>query len=212
MTALAFDVVDAAAQPHCAVPTINLRLRIAETTGVTVHAIALRGQIRIEPQKRRYDRGEERRLLELFGPTPQWGDSLRPFVWTHVATTVTAFTGATEIDLPVPCTYDFEVTAAKYLHSLGDGDVPLVLLFVGTAFTKGDSGFAAEPVSWSEEASFRMPVSVWRDCMDLYFPNSGWMRVNREVMDALTQFRTARALPTWDDTFERLLKEAGQDI
>ena len=50
------------------------------------------------------------------------------------APTVTGFTGATEIDLPVACTYDFEVAAAKYFHSLDGGEIPIVLLFSGTVF------------------------------------------------------------------------------
>ena len=44
--------------------------------------------------------------------------------------------------------------------------------------------------------------------MDLYFPNSGWMRVSRETLDALTRFKAERALPTWDLALERLAKEA----
>ncbi len=80
------------------------------------------------------------------------------------------FDGATEFDLPVECTYDFEVAAAKYLHALGDGEIPLILLFSGTVFTKGTTGFAAVPLSWSSEASYRLPVSVWRSTMDAYYP------------------------------------------
>jgi hypothetical protein len=115
------------------------------------------------------------------------------------------------IDLPIQCTYDFEIAGTKYLHALDDGDIPLVLLFSGTAFTRGDAGFNAAPVAWHEEASFRLPVRVWRDVMDLYFPNSGWVRVSRETLDALTRFKASRALPTWDHAFEQLLKEAGED-
>ena len=128
-----------------------------------------------------------------------------------MATTVTAFTGSTEIDLPVECSYDFEVAAAKYLHALGDGEVPLLLLFAGTVFTKGQSGFAVEPVAWDLEAPFRLPVAVWRAAMDLYFPNSGWLRVSRDTLDALQRFKSARALPTWDQAFEQLLKQAGEE-
>ena len=211
MTALAFEVLDARPEPHAAVPTIMLRLRITETTGTTVHASALRCQIRIEPQRRRYSQEEEAALYELFGETPRWGDSLRPFLWTHLATTVTAFRGATEIDLPIECSYDFEVAAAKYLHALGDGEIPLLLLFSGTVFTKGDVGFAAEPVAWDQEASWRLPVAVWRETMDMYFPNSGWLRVSRETLDALQRFKSSLALPTWDLAIERLFKEAGEE-
>ena len=215
MTALTFEVLDARPEPYAALPTLMLRLRIAEPDGRKVQAIALRCQIRIEPQRRRYSRKEERQLYELFGDTPGWGDSLRPFLWTHVATTVSGFTGAIELDLPVPCTYDFEVAAAKYLHSLGDGEVPLLLLFSGVIFTRGTagsgSGFTAEPVSWDGEASYRLPVAVWRGVMDLYFPDAGWLRLNRATIDALQRFRAERALPTWEQAFEQLLKEAGEE-
>ena len=88
----------------------------------------------IEPQRRRYEPAEQARLVELFGDAPRWGETLRPFLWTHVGTVVTGFTATTEIDLPITCTYDFEVAAAKYLHGLDDGEIPLLLLFSGTVF------------------------------------------------------------------------------
>ena len=136
---------------------------------------------------------------------------MRPFLWTHVATMVTAFTGETIVDLPVECTYDFEVSGTKYLHALEGGDIPLVLLFNGTAFGKSEAGFSVEPVAWHEEATYRLPVKVWRDVMDIYFPNSGWLRVDRDTIDALTRFKAKRALPTWDHTVAQLLKEAGEE-
>jgi len=211
MTALAFEVLDARPEPHAAVPTIMFRLRVEEADGFSVHALALRCQIRIEPQRRRYSPDEEERLYEMFGETPQWGDSLRPFLWTHVSTTVGKFDGATEFDLPVECTYDFDIAGAKYLHALADGDIPLILLFSGTAYTRGESGFSAEPLSWALEASYKMPVSVWRGMMDLYFPNSAWIRIGRDTLDDLQRFRAGRGLPTWDQALEQLLKEAGED-
>jgi hypothetical protein len=211
MSSLTFVVVGSRAEPHAAVPTIMLRLRVEEADGFSVHALALRCQIRIEPQRRTYSPTEEARLYEMFGETPQWGDSLRPFLWTHVSTTLGKFAGATEFDLPVECTYDFDVAGAKYLHALADGDIPLLLLFSGTVFTRGESGFSAEPLSWSLEASHRMPVSVWRAMMDLYFPNSGWIRLRRDTLDDLQAFRASEGLPTWDQALERLLKQADDD-
>jgi hypothetical protein len=135
---------------------------------------------------------------------------MHPFPWTHVSTVLAGFTGSTEVDLPIECTYDFDVAAAKYLHSLADGDIPLRLLFSGTVFTRGTSGFAAEPVPWDREAAYRLPVAVWRGVMDLYFPDSGWVRVRRDVLDRLRRFRAERALPTWDQAIEQLLKQAGE--
>jgi hypothetical protein len=207
---LAFDVLDARPEPYAAAPSLLLRLRITDADERAIHAVALRCQIRIEPQARTYDDAEGDRLYELFGERTQWGASLRAFTWTHIATTVTAFVGSTEIDLPVPCSYDFEVAASKYLHSLDNGEIPIALLFAGTVFPRGETGFAAEPVSWGADTSFRLPVRVWRDTMNLYFPNSGWLRVSTDTIDALTRFKAHHALPTWDHAIERLLKEAGE--
>jgi len=209
MTALAITVLSGQPDPYAAVPTLLLRLRLETPESEPVHAMVLKAQIRIEPQRRRYSPEEEVRLLELFGEAPQWGESLRPFLWTHVTTTVAEFTGSTEIDLPVPCTYDFEVAAAKYLHSLGDGEIPLVLLFNGTIFSYRDGGLVVQPVAWNVEAEHRLPVSVWRATMDTFFPDSGWIRLRRETIDALTRYKADRALISWEDAFERLLKEAG---
>ncbi|HZA83458.1 MAG TPA: DUF6084 family protein, partial [Actinomycetes bacterium] len=46
VTDLVFDCVDAQPDRYAAVPTLQLKLRISETTGAQVHAIALRCQIR----------------------------------------------------------------------------------------------------------------------------------------------------------------------
>lgn len=106
---------------YAASPTVVFRLRVAEKTGVRMHAMMLRCQIRIEPQRRRYDAAEAEQLLELFGETPQWGDSLKPMQFASIGLMVPSFTGHIEVDLPVPCTYDFEVATAKYFHSLTEG-------------------------------------------------------------------------------------------
>jgi len=209
MSPVSFDIVGARVEAYAAVPTLDLRLRI--TAREPVHALALRCQIMIEPKRRHYGPDEERRLTELFGETPRWGETLRPFLWTNVSTVVTSFTDTTEIDLPIACTYDFEVAAAKYMHALDDGEIPIVAMFSGTVFARSAAGLSASPVAWSEEASYRLPVTLWRDMMDLYFPNSGWLRLRRETIDALHRYKTERALLSWDETFEQLLKQAGED-
>ena len=53
-----------------------------------------------------------------------------------------------------------------------------------------------------------MPVAVWREMMDIHFPNSGWLRLRRDTIDALAEFRTAHALPTWDDAVMTVLDAA----
>jgi hypothetical protein len=207
MTALAFTVLDVQPQEHSASPHLLFRLRVTETSGAVVHAIALRCQLRIEPQRRPYDRREQAGLEDLFGSSERYTTTLKPFLWTHATAMVQGFEGSQDFDLPVACTYDFDVSATKYLHALRGGDVPLALLFSGTAFTRGTTGFAVEQLSWSLEASCRMPVTTWRRLMDLSFPGAGWIRLDRESLDALAAYRSARGLTSWESTLATLLPD-----
>jgi hypothetical protein len=209
MTDLGFQLVEARAEPYAAVPTLIFRLKIEEKSGQSVHAVALRCQIQIEPNRRRHSPAEQARLLEMFGPPARWKDTVKPFLWTHVALMVPAFEGSTTVDLPMTCTYDFEVAAAKYFAALDDGEIPLLALFSGSVFVRGGAtGFMVERVSWDKEAAFRLPVQLWRSVMDLYFPGSAWIRVRRESLDALQRFKAEHALPTWDDALAALLANA----
>jgi hypothetical protein len=205
VTELAFDCLGAAPERYAAAPTLTFRLAVSEVGGAAVHAIALRCQIRIEPQRRRYSAAEGDRLLDLFGERARWGDTLKPLQFATVTAMVPAFQGRTEVDLPVPCTYDFEVASAKYLHALEDGEVPLLLLFSGTVFARGERGLVVGQVPWHKEAAYRLPAGVWRELMDLYFPGAGWIRMRRETLDALQRFKAERALATWDDAIGALL-------
>jgi hypothetical protein len=207
---LAFEVSGARPERHAAVPTLTFALKIEEATGIAVQNIALRCQIRIEPNRRQYSREEEARLAELFGGIARWGDTLKPFLWTHVSAILPGFVRSTEAQLPVPCSYDFEVAAAKYLHSLEDGEIPLLLMFSGTVFSKGETGLQISQVPWSAEASYRLPVRVWRELMDHYFPNSGWLRLRRETLTGLMKFKARHALATWDEVVEALLEATGE--
>jgi hypothetical protein len=206
VTDLAFTVLDAVPEPYGAAPALLFRVRAVESTEAVVHAIALRAQVHIEPQRRRYEEGERPGLTDLFGTPDRWSSTLKPFLWTHVSAMVRGFSGDIEFDLPMPCTYDFEVAASKYLHSLRDGEVPLVLRFSGTVFTRGGPhGFAVEQVPWHLEAAYRLPVRVWRDLMDSYFPGGGWIRLHRDTLDALLHYRSARGFTSWEETLAALL-------
>ena len=177
--------------------------------------VALRCQIMIEPQRRRYGHGEEERLVELFGEAPRWGDTLKPFLWTHVGD---RWFPASPTRSSSTWRSRARTTSRSRRRSTSpvceDGEIPILLLFSGTVFAKrtGDQaalGVRRAPVAWHEEARYRVPVATWREMMDLYFPNSGWVRVGRETLDALQRFKAARGLHTWEHAFERLLKEAG---
>ena len=200
-----FSVLDIFAEPYAATPQLVARLRIRESTGQAIHAIALRCQVRIEPQRRRYAETDESGLRALFGERDRWVDTLKPFLWMQCSAMVQGFTGLTEVDLALPCTYDFEVTGSRYLHAVGDGTIPLALLFSGTVFTKGANGFGVEQVPWDCEADYQLPVSVWHQMVASYFPNTGWIRLDHEVVGALADFKSRNGLTTWDETVRTLL-------
>jgi hypothetical protein len=208
MADLIFGCTGASADRYAATPTLTFSLTISETSGVRVHAIALRCQIRIEPYRRRYSAVEARRLHDLFGDPSRWADTVKPIQLATVTTMVPSFTALTEVDVQVPCTYDLEVASARYLQGLDDGTIPLLLLFSGTVFIDTGAGFSVELVPWSAEASYRMPVSVWRDLVNAHFPGSAWLRCSQETLDSLSDFKARRALPTWDATLLALLAEA----
>jgi hypothetical protein len=205
VTELGFEVIDVVPQEHAASPHLLFRVRVTESSGAVVHAIALRSQLRIEPQRRPYDANEQAGLADLFGTSDRYASTLKPFLWTHATAMVQGFEGSREFDLPVACTYDFDVSATKYLHALRGGEVPLLLLFSGTVFTRGTTGFAVEQLSWSLEASCQLPVVSWHQLMDLYFPGSGWIRLDRETIDALARHRSAHGLTSWEQTIADLL-------
>jgi len=208
---LAFDCTGARVDRYAVVPSLSLVLRISETSGQKVEAIALRCQIRIEPARRRYSGAEAERLNDLFGDTERWADTLKPLQFSTVATMVPGFSGACEADLPVPFTYDLEVGSARYFDSLEAGEIPLLLLFSGTVFTLTDGRMQVQQVPWSKEAAYRLPVSVWREAIDAHFPNSAWIKMSRQTLEDLQRFKSAHALPTWDRTLEALLARAGTD-
>ena len=205
MTELQFDIVDLFAEPYAAAPQLTARLRVQENTGAVVHALALRAQVRIEPQRRAYTAEEERGLVELFGRRERWYDTLKPFLWMQTGTMVQGFTGLTEVDMALPCTYDFEVTAAKYLHALRDGAVSVVLLFSGTVFTRGERGFGVEQVPWDREARFELPLTVWQQMLDRYYPGTGWIRLDHEVIGLLARHKAEHGYTTWDEMLRALV-------
>lgn len=207
MTELSFACTDVRADPYAAGPTLVFRLRITASDATRVHALALRCQIRIEPARRGYAPAEAGGLADLFGERSRWGTTLHPLQFAQTSLVVTGFTGRTETDLPVPCTYDMDISSARYLRALDEGEVPLLLLFSGTAFT-GEGGFRAEPVPWDREARVRMPVHVWREMIEQHFPGCGWIRLDRGTMDALLEYRSRNALPSWEATVRSLLRAA----
>jgi hypothetical protein len=208
MTALAIEVVDVTADRYAATPHLTATLRIEESSGAVIHAMALRCQLMIEPQRRGYDGAETATVAELFGGRERWTQTLKPFLWTHASTVTRGFSGSLTVELPIACTYDLEVVGSKYLHALVDGEVPLLFLFSGTVFSRGESGFSVEQLSWDLEARHRMPVAVWRQLMDTFYPESDFIRLDRDTVNTLLQVKAARGLTSWDSVVHSLLDDA----
>jgi hypothetical protein len=207
---LAFTVLGCEPLPHAAAPTLRFSLAI-DAGGGAVRSVMLETQLRIAATQRGYSDIEQARLGDLFGAPHQWADTLRGLLWTHATLVVASFDGATVADLLVPCTYDFDVAAAKYLAGVQDGEIPLELLFTGTVFYAGPGGaLQINRISWNAEAAYRLPVSVWRETMDIYFPDSAWLRLDREIFNRLVAFRARRALTGWDAVLDALL-DAGEE-
>jgi hypothetical protein len=115
--------------------------------------------------------------------------------------------------LHVPCTFDFNVAATKYFAGLEDGDIPLLFLFSGSVFYEGpDGAFQVAPISWDKETRFRLPLKVWRDLMDAYYPNSAWLRLRRDAFERLLAYKTLHGIPTWEEALERLMDAAEETV
>jgi hypothetical protein len=210
---LDFAVEGAEVLEYAAVPSLLFKLRIENLKEEPIRSVALNTQIRIAATQRHYDPAEQERLLELFGEPSRWKDTLRSLLWTHTVLQVPAFSGSTVADMPVPCTYDLEVVAAKYFYALEDGEVPLEFLFSGTVFYAGEDGrLQVTRISWEKEAEFRLPVRLWKEMMDHYFPNSAWIRLRRDAFDRLYDYKVRKGLPTWEAAVEALLRASEQEV
>jgi hypothetical protein len=207
---LDFEIKDGGVRPHAASPTLRFGLAVSTVSGPTnVRSVALNVEVRIASTRRRYTDGEQERLLELFGQPADWGRNLHALHWTGLSVNVPPFTGATEIDLQIPCTYDLEVTAARYLNALEDGEIPIEFLFSGTVFYADEAGrLQVGRIGWDKEADYCLPVAAFREMMDRYFPDSAWLRLRREPFDRLGAYKAAHSLPTWEATIDALLDGA----
>lgn len=206
MPDLQFQVESAAARKHAATPQLVLQLKIISADPQDrIQNILLQCQIQLQVQRRNYTDTEKQRLKDLFGEPDRWGETLRTMYWMQLGINVPAFQASTTVDLPVPCTFDFNVAASKYFYGLEDGDVPLELLFSGTIFQQTDAGLQVSQIPWSRATTYRLPVRVWQDMMDHYYPGSAWLRLRRDIFDRLYQFKVDQGIPTWEQALERLL-------
>ncbi|HWH45073.1 MAG TPA: DUF6084 family protein [Thermoleophilaceae bacterium] len=203
-----FHVLAATGRRHAAVPALDFDVQVTEPGGRQVYAIALTVQVMIEPARRAYDAETREKLVELFGAPERWATTTRSLVWHQADALVPAFTGSTTFRVALPATFDMEVASTKYLYGLPDGEVPLAFNFNGTVHHRGDDGrLQVSLVPWSCSAEFRLPVATWRDLMEHYYPQTGWIPLHAGTLQALQAEKARRALPTLDSCVAELLRE-----
>lgn len=214
MPDLQLTIAGAEVVQYAAAPLLAFKLRIVnQPAGEVIHTLALRTQIQLEVSRRKYDPAEQERLRDLFGEPGRWGQTLRTMLWTHANVMVPRFAGGTVADLPVPCSFDFNVAATKYFHGVTSGDLPLCFQFSGTVFYQGaDDTMQVAPVSWDKEAKYRLPVKIWKDLMDAYYPNSAWLAVQRDTFEKLYQYKVREGIPTWEEALERVLNALPETV
>jgi hypothetical protein len=207
MPELHFQIEGAEAVAHAATPLIALKLRITNLPATeAIHTLTLRCQVQIEPAKRRYAPEEQKKLLDLFGEPERWSRTLKPLLWMNTSVAVPAFTDNLLVDLQLPCTFDFNVAATKYFHALNDGEIPVCVMFSGTVFySSADGVLQIAQVPWDREANFRLPVSIWKEMMDLHFPNTAWLCLRRDAFELLYEYKVRHGIPTWEQAIVRAL-------
>jgi hypothetical protein len=203
-----FQVLGATGRRYAAVPALDFDVHVSEPGGRRVYAIALTAQVMIEPARRSYDPETRERLVELFGPPERWATTTRSLVWHQAEALVPGFTGSTTFHVSVPATFDMEVASSKYLYGLTGGEVPLAFNFNGTVHYRGDDGrLQLSLVPWSCSAEYRLPVAIWRELIEHYYPRTGWIALREETLLALQREKARRALPTLDACVAKLLED-----
>jgi hypothetical protein len=214
MPDLNFTIEAVEVTPYAAAPELTCKLRIANADRESaVQNIALQVQVRIEAMRRAYAVHEQERLGELFGEPERWSRTLRSLLWANTGVSVPAFEERCVIDLPLPCSFDFNIAATKYFHALDGGEVPLECLFSGSVFYRTAGGaLQIEPIPWNREASSKLPVSVWQDMMARYYPDSAWLRVSRTVFDRLYRYKRERGLASFEQALTELLDTQREQV
>jgi hypothetical protein len=209
---LSFQVDGVEVTPYAVAPLLTFRLRATNASpDEAIHNVVLRCQIQIESTRRKYDPEEEQRLRDLFGEPQRWGQTLRAMLWTHANVVIPPFAGETVIDLPVTCSYDFNLAVTKYFYALEQGEIPLNFLFSGTVFYQDGEALQVAPISWSKEARFRLPVATWRHLMETYYPNLAWLQLRQDVFDRLYRYKVRQGIPTWEQLMERILSGVDEE-
>ena len=210
MPDLSFTIESAGVVPFAATPLLSFALQVTnQPAAEQIHSALVRCQVQLDVTRRHYAPDEQARLRDLFGEPDRWSNTLRTMLWTHATVTLPPFAAETRVEIPIPCSFDFNVAATKYFYGVREGDVPLTFLFSGSVFYESDTGdLQVAPISWEKEARFRLPVRTWHELIDHYYPNTAWLTLRRDIFDRLHRYKMERGIATWDQALEAVLAES----
>lgn len=61
-------------------------------------------------------------------------------------------------------------------------------------------------ISWEKEARFGMPVKLWREMMDSYYPNTAWLCLRRDIFERVYEYKVRHGIATWEQALENMLQ------
>lgn len=202
---LAIDGVEIARRS--AVPLLLFKLRAANPApNVPIEHVMVQAQIRIEAAHRDYSAGERERLSELFGAGEEWSRGLRGLLWATASVAIPGFVGECTVDLPVPCSQDVEIAATRFFDGVEQGDAPLSFLFSGPIFFRNEEGdLQIAQIAHHNEARFRLPLAVWRSLMATHYADAVWLRIDRDLFEAIGRYKRRERLPGIGEALRALL-------
>jgi len=206
---LNFQIESAEPVQFSSSPQIDFKLRVSNSSKTMIHSVLLKCQVDLDVSRRGYTLEEQQKLTDLFGEPGRWGETLHRMLWANTSVIIPSFTDAIIADLAVPCTFDFNVAATKYFSGIAEGEVPVSFYFSGTVFYAGEQqALRAAPISWEKEAFYRMPVRIWREMMDAYYPETAWLCLRRDAFSRLNSYKTQHGLTTFEDALTHLVEAA----
>ncbi|MGH7598853.1 MAG: DUF6084 family protein [bacterium] len=210
MPELTFEILSAEVKPFAAVPTLLFKLQITNAVeNEEIFSVGLKGQVMIDAIHRHYDSETQKHLIEVFGEPVRWEETLNSLLWTYVVVPIPRFIGSVVVDVPIACSEDLTVASGKYFYALRDGIAPIAFLFSGTIFYKTpDAVIQVTQIPWEKEATFKLPIKIWQEMMDHYYPNSRWLRLQKDTFDKLYEYKAKNALPTLEACLDKLIDKA----
>ncbi len=140
----------------------------------------------------------------------QWTRSLGGVPWTEASVNVPRFAASATIDVPLPCTYDFDVASAKYLAALEDGEIPVDVLLTGTMFyARGRAGCRRRAFRGTASCPHASPCRRGARRSTRPSPTRRGCGSAARRSPRCRAYRSRNAFTTWDETFAALLREAG---